>query len=318
MLPQGLWYAPLMLLAVVLAANWFSLPAAYHPLTLFRYFARQLAAKVHPDPTRSAQQQLTSGSLAVVVATAPPLLLCYSLYQFSELPQLLDALLLYLSLDWQQQRKHIQNVSDSLRRGQLTLAKEQATKLLLRDTSHLTAMGLSKAMLESTVLRNTRLMLGVWCWFLIGGGSAALAYRLLQELAQQWNCKLPFNYHFGRPVGWLANMTAAPAVLISSIILALQHGISLSYRLFRQSPRLNINSMSFILLCCASVAVRCNLGGPVYYSNIKVLRSRITYQREPIWLDISNGLRVVHFVQLYFMLLALSVTSVQFATLWLK
>ncbi|PKM21036.1 MAG: hypothetical protein CVV11_06125 [Gammaproteobacteria bacterium HGW-Gammaproteobacteria-15] len=318
MLPTGLWFAPLMLLAVVLAANWFSLPAAYHPLTLFRYYARQLAKKVHPDPNRPPQQQLISGNLAVIVATAPPLLLCYSLYQFSELPQLLDALLLYISLDWQQQRKHILSVSDSLKRGQLMLAKEQATKLVLRDTSRLTAMGISKAMLESTVLRNTKLMLGVCCWFLVGGGIAALAYRLLQELAQQWNSKLPLNTHFGVPAAWLATITAAPALLISSVILALQHGISRCYKQIRQIPRLNINPLSFLLLCCTSVAVRCNLGGPAYYGNTKLLRSRIPYQRDPAWQDIGNAVRVVHFVQLYFMLLALSVTLVQLALLWLK
>ncbi|MDR6983391.1 adenosylcobinamide-phosphate synthase [Rheinheimera pacifica] len=307
-----------MLLAVVLAANWFSLPATYHPLTLFRYYARQLAKKVHPDPNRPPQQQLISGNLAVIVATAPPLLLCYSLYQFSELPQLLDALLLYISLDWQQQRKHILSVSDSLKRGQLMLAKEQATKLVLRDTSRLTAMGISKAMLESTVLRNTKLMLGVCCWFLGGGGIAALAYRLLQELAQQWNSKLPLNTHFGVPAAWLATITAAPALLISSVILALQHGISRCYKQIRQIPRLNISSLSFLLLCCTSVAVRCNLGGPAYYGNTKLLRSRIPYQRDPAWQDIGNAVRVVHFVQLYFMLLALSVTLVQLALLWLK
>jgi len=307
-----------MLLAVVLAANWFSLPAAYHPLTLFRYYARQLAKKVHPDPNRPPQQQLISGNLAVIVATAPPLLLCYSLYQFSELPQLLDALLLYISLDWQQQRKQILSVSDSLKRGQLMLAKEQATKLVRRDTNRLTAMGISKAMLESTVLRNTKLMLGVCCWFLVGGGIAALAYRLLQELAQQWNSKLPLNTHFGVPAAWLATITAAPALLISSVILALQHGISRCYKQIRQIPRLNINSLSFLLLCCTSVAVRCNLGGPAYYGNTKLLRSRIPYQRDPAWQDIGNAVRVVHFVQLYFMLLALSVTLVQLALLWLK
>lgn len=307
-----------MLLAVVLAANWLSLPAAYHPLTLLRYYARQLAKKVHPDPNRPARQQLTSGSLAVVVASAPPLLVCYSLYQFSELPPVLDALLLYLSLDWQQQRKHMLGISDNLKRGQLTLAKEQATKLLLRDTSRLTAMGVSKAAVESTMLRHTRLMLGVCCWFLVGGGIAALAYRLLQELAQQWNSKLPLNRHFGKPAAWLATIAAAPAVLISSVILALQYGVGRCYSQIRQNSRLNLSYLSFLLLCCASVAVRCNLGGPAYYGNSKLPRSRIPYQRDPAWQDIGNSLRVTHFVQLYFMLLALSATLVQLALFWLK
>ena len=307
-----------MLLAVVLAANWLSLPPAYHPLTLFRYYARQLAKKVHPDPSRPPQQQFTSGSLAVVVAAAPPLLLCYSLYQFSELPQLLDALLLYISLDWQQQRKQMLSISDSLKRDQLTLAKEQATKLLLRDTSRLTAMGLSKALVESAVLRNARLMLGVWCWFLLGGGVAALAYRLTQELAQQWNPKLPSNRHFGQPAAWLAAVAAAPAMLTSGVILALQYGISRCYTQIRQIPRLSINALSFLLLCCASVAVRCNLGGPAYYGSHKLPRSRIPCQREPGWQDIGNALRLMHFVQLYFILLALCATLVQLALLWLK
>lgn len=314
---QQLWPEPLVLLAVVLTSQLLVLPSSYHPLTLFRYFARQLGRKVHPDPARPRQQLHLSGSLAVIVAVSPPVLLCYSLYLFSELPLALDALLLYICLDWPLQRKQLLNVSDNLRRNQLGLAREQAASILLRDSSRLTEMGLSKALIETVILRSCKLELAVWFWFLLGGGVAALLYRLIHELAQQWNCKLPENKHFAAAASWLSELSAALPLAIATAILALQYGIR---RCMRQSrvTRQFFSRSSFYLLSCASVATRCSLGGPAYYAGQKALRSRFTQQRQPGWRDVSISIRIVHFIQLYFMLFVMSLLLLQLALVFLQ
>ena len=310
MLWQSLWSEPILLLAVVLLSQLLVLPSAYHPLTLFRFYARQLGRKVHPDPLRPAQQQRLSGVLAVPVALLPPAILSVSLYYISELPLALDALLLYCSLDWPWQRRQILQVSNSLQQQQLMLAREQAATILQRDTATLSAMGLSKATVETVVLRGCKQDLAVWFWFLVGGGVAALLYRLLLELSQQWNTKLTLNRQFGAATCWLIDTAAAIPMLIASTILALQYGVKTSLKQVRNPP-VFFSRPVFNLLGCASVAAGCSLGGPAIYGGLKVQRSRFVQSRQPDWQDIGRSIRIVHFVQLYFMLLVIGVVFVQ-------
>uniref|UniRef100_A0A486XS46 Adenosylcobinamide-phosphate synthase n=1 Tax=Rheinheimera sp. BAL341 TaxID=1708203 RepID=A0A486XS46_9GAMM len=312
MLWQSLWPEPILLLVVVLLSQLLVLPSAYHPLTLFRFYARQLGRKVHPDPNRPENQQRLSGGLAVIVALLPPAIVSVALYMISELPLALDAVLLYCSLDWPWQRRQMLEIGRSLQQQQLTLAREQATAILVRDTSRLNLMGLSKAMVESCILRGGKQDLAVWFWFLLGGGIAALLYRLLLELSQQWNTKLPVNRQFGAAASWLIDTMAAIPMLIVSMILALQYGIKTSLKQLRNQS-LFFNRSAFYLLTCASVAVGCSLGGPAYYGAVKIQRSRFIQHRQPGWQDIARAIRIVHFVQLYFILVVVGVVAAQVA-----
>lgn len=304
---------PFILFAVVIVSWLFPLPAAYHPLAVFRFFAQQLAKKVHPNIARSKQQQLISGSLAIVVALVPCLGVLYALYLFSELPFILDALLLYCSLDWRTQSQTAQQVQGLLQRQQLSLARQQANYLLLRDTQTLNAMGLSKAIIESLLLQSSKLFIATLGYFLIGGGFAALAYRLLQELARQWNPKLNQFRFFGAPANFLATLLAGPALLVASLIIAIQSGVLSCYRQCKQS-RTFFHHGSFYLLSCASVALKCDLGGPAIYGSSKVPRMRFGANSPPTIADISKALWLVRFLHLYLLLLVIAAVLVQY--LW--
>jgi adenosylcobinamide-phosphate synthase len=301
---------PLLLLVVVLAARLLALPATYHPLTLYCFFVQQLAKKVNPDPSRPAQQLYISGSLALLVAWLPAMALAYSLYRFSDLPLVLDALLLFFSLDWHNQRQQAIVVQQSLQRGQLTLAREQAKVLLCRRTASLSEMGLSKAVLESLTLRSASQFIGVLCWFLLAGGLAALGYRLLLELQQQWNPKRAAFRCFGRPSSVLAEPLSALPKLISCSLIALQYGVLRCYRQCRQQ-RQHINRFSFWLLCCTSVALRRSLGGPLYYDDWKLQRSKIIQATEPGAADISVAVKLLQFTHLFCLLLIASSSLLQ-------
>lgn len=301
--PSALSAYPAILLLVVLATWLLPMPAAYHPLTLFRYFAQQLAAKVNPDPRRSRQQLYISGSLALLVAWLPAMALLYSLYLFSELPLVLDALLLYASLDWYSTQQQAKTVLQRLQAGQLTLAREQAKPLLCRKTTTLSEMGLTKALLESLTLRSACHVVGVCLAFLLGGGLAAVGYRLLTELQQQWNPKRDQYRHFGTPTTSLAGLLTAIPKLVSCLLLALQHGVWRSYQLCRTTRRFNINRCSFWLLCCASAALRRSLGGPVYYNGLKQQRSKIVQPNEPVVKDIQSAISMLQFSHLYLLIM---------------
>lgn len=305
MWPDGLAVYPALLLAVLLLHRLLPLPDAYHPLTALRFVARQLGTKVNPDPNRPRLQLYISGTLALLVFCLPFIALGYALYAVSELPYALDALLLYLSLDWQNQRSQAMRVQQQLQAGQLSLARQLAKPLLLRQCQTLSAMGLSKAVMESLVLRASTSLIGVLCYFLLGGGLAAFSYRLLLLVQQQWNSKLSAYRYFGRPAALLARQLNTPAQLLCALVLALQHGIKRCYRQVRQ-PRLNIDLLSYWLLGCASIALKRSLGGPVYYQQDKISRSRFTQLHEPEAADIAGTVNMLAFMQglLYLMLFA--------------
>lgn len=289
--PQELWLNPPLLLAVVLLSLLLPLPNAYHPLSLYRYLAVNLAKKVNPDPKRPRQQLYISGTLAVVIAMLPILALCYSLYQFAELPFLLDGILLYASLNWSQRRADALQLQQLLRQNQLSLARERSATLLLRRSDNLTAMGLSKALCESLLLRSSIEVVATLLWFLLGGGLAALAYRLLVVLQQQWNRKLVEFKHFGLPANTLLQLLSAPGLLFCCVVLALNYGIRRCWSNCRAKP-LNISRLPYWLLCCGATALRRSLGGPVYYAEHKLPRSRIQQQQDPAAADISAVLKL--------------------------
>ncbi|NRQ44513.1 cobalamin biosynthesis protein [Rheinheimera sp. YQF-2] len=310
--PDELAVYPPLLLITVLLARLLPLPAAYHPLTAFRYFARSLGKKVNPDPGRARAQQYISGSLALLVAWLPAMALLYSLYRFSELPLVLDALLLFCSLDWQSRRYQAQQVSQSLQQNQLTLAREQAQPLLLRNCSNLTAMGLSKAVIENLLLQSAKQLIGTGCFFLLGGGLAAIGYRLVVQLQQEWNPKQAGYQLFGRPTAVIAKLLSTLPMLLSSAFIAMQHGVLRFYR-NSKTTRYRFNPAAFYLLCAGSAALHCDLGGPVYYHNTKYSRSRIAGQRPPGAADINSCLRLLGFLHFYLLLLVSSVTLLQLA-----
>jgi len=311
--PEGLSVYPVLLLAVVGIAWLLPLPTAYHPLTLFRFFTRQLAQKVNPDPHRTVEQLYISGSLALMLCWLMPMLMAFSLYRFSDLPWLLDALLLYISLDWRHQQQTFLRLTKLLQQGQLSLARDLSRQLLCRKTANLSAMGLSKALLETMVLRSARDYIGVLGAFLLGGGIAAIGYRLLLEIQQQWNTKRSSYRHFGRPAALFAAVFTSMPKLFSALLLALQVGFSNCVKQCRK-PRLNISRLSYWLICCASVAVKRNLGGPLYYNNDKIPRSKIQQQTEPEPADITRLHKRLQFSHTYAMLIIIASICMQW--LW--
>ena len=312
---QELWLNPPLLLAVVLLSSLLPLPSAYHPLSLYRYLAFNLAKKVNPDPRRPRQQLYISGSLAVAVAMLPVLALCYSLYQFAELPFLLDGILLYASLNWSQRRADALQLQHLLQQNQLSLARERSANLLLRRSDNLTGMGLSKALCESVLLRSSSEVVATLLWFLLGGGLAAVAYRLLVVLQQQWNLKLVEFKHFGLPANALLRLLSAPGLVFCCVVLALNHGIRRCWSNCRAKP-VNLSRLPYWVLCCGATALKRNLGGPVYYCDRKLQRSRILQQQEPTAADIGATLKLCRQCQLAVVALAGVILLLQWVWLY--
>ncbi|MBV2129583.1 cobalamin biosynthesis protein CobD/CbiB [Arsukibacterium indicum] len=287
---------PLLVIALLalLASRWFTLPGTRVPFTGLAVILQRLAKKVHPDINRSAFQQQLSGSLALLLILALGIALTYGFYLVSELPLVLDALILYFCLGNRATLKNAAAVAESINRQQLTLARDRAKPLLLRDRQNLSAMGLSKACIESVLQHNAANLIAVIFWFLIGGGLMTLAYTLLQVAARQWNSKLPYYRHFGRTAARWYQVAVAPGLIISAILLAVQTGLIAAWRNYRNAGSLFLNMPSRLLLATGASALKCKLGGPAFYAGSKTARQRLGSGTEPGANDILRSILLVN------------------------
>jgi adenosylcobinamide-phosphate synthase len=301
LLQQPWLQLPLLALLIILLSTFMPLPPSYQPLQLFRLMAAAMANKVNKTAD-GVGQQLLSGSLALLLLLLPIWALVSAFAELSEWPEFWHALLLYCCLDWQQQRQQALAISQSLDKQQLNLARDQLQPLVLRQTRQMSSVGISKACIESLSLRFSKQWFSVLFWFMVGGGIAALMYRLLQELQQSWNPKLSTFRHFGRPVALLVSAFSFVPVFLCGTLLALLRNWRQSTEYFSQSQDGNFGMAQRWLLSASSAALSRNLAGPLYYDAVKHRRVRIGPVTEPqssdirIWLNLCRQLQIASFV----------------------
>jgi adenosylcobinamide-phosphate synthase len=290
---------PLVLLSVWLLGSLVLFPQDYQPITFFSIFAKQLAAKVHPDPGRASSQQLISGSLAMALVLLPTLALLAPLYWLSDWPLLLDALLLYFCLDFVHYRQQSHKITLAISQQQNSRAKDLLQPLVLRQTQSLSTAGLCKATIEMLWLRTAKQWVGVSFWFLIGGGLAAVAYRLLLLCNQQWNDKQSNFRYFGRPAAVLTQWASFPACLITALLLAFLTDVTGTLRQWRAAFRLNLCLPHLLILGALVQALQVNLAGPAIYLQQKIKRDRLGPPSLPVAGHLIAALNLNRQFQLY-------------------
>lgn len=304
---EFLLYPAALLLATLVVGLLLPLPLPYHPTSFVAAFCRQLALKVHPDPSRPAGQQQLSGVLALLLLLALPLACWYGLYLMSAWPRLLDAIVVLCCFSWPAYRKLAHKVSTSLQKQQLSLARSQAQPLLLRDVKGLSEMGLAKALLESLSLHFQQQVTALLLWYLLAGAPGVLLCRLSQIASQQWSVKDPANLHFGHAAARLAAVFNSPAYLLGAMLFRLQSRRRAALPLLRPDgqayPRLKYN-----LFTQLSRTLRVSLGGPVRYGHSTQRRDRLQQHYEPAPADLRRLLTLLDY-QLCTLLVLLALLS---------
>ncbi|NTS75614.1 cobalamin biosynthesis protein [Catenovulum sp. SM1970] len=290
-LPSFSIYTGLLLIVLVID-HWVAIPQKYHPIYFFRILLTRLSDKVHPSNSRSKKQQYISGSLAILAAVLPWVLLCYLFIPFTEYPLFFEAVILWLSLNLRSHKTAINNVEKALHSGQKALAKDRLSDWCLRKTDNLSSVGLIKASCESLVLRNCYYNQAIALFFLLLGPFAALALRLTLEANQVWSAKKPRFIHFGQPIRWLTHFLLLPVTWITTCINCLLVNPVKLFAIIRQARPSWQYALSLKLLAAASLASRCQLGGPVIYDEDKIRRAKLSQHPLP---DISRIKATTHF-----------------------
>lgn len=303
---QPLW----VVLLVVLIERLWLWPVAYHPLSFFRLLASRMADKVNRRDADPYQQRL-SGTLAPLVLLIP-ILICIGLFiMLAEYPVFFDGILLLIALYFRPVLQNLKRAEQALKNNKKALARDLSARLLLRQTSSLSAMGLSKALTETTILRFCYQFCTPLFWYFIGGGLAALCYRILYEFSQAWNTRQHRFRYFGQPVGLIVKAFQVLPVYLGLFTLMLAESISGA---LAGHKALNRGSCFHSrILALAGGAMKLQLGGPAYYDGQKRRAPKCGGSRLPQIGDIRRARLTIHKCTAILLTLILLITAGLFA-----
>ena len=283
--------------------EWF-IPYPYfiRPRLLLSPFA-YLGSKVN-KPTNDDQKNYFAGIMLPTIIIVPALILyvATSVLVGEEAEKYLALLTLLLILESRPYRTLGKIITKELKANNIQGAKELLQKFILRDTSKLSCLGLTKATIEFIVLRLFNSFYVPLFYFLLFGIETALSVKLLVLLSQALNSKLPSNAIFGMFTKKLVNIFyILPAISLVPILAitpykASKASLSHSLEIYNnQWP----NKVSGILLAYVAGMLNFKVGGPRHYSDIIYRFPQIGGFKEPEITDIKRATRLTSFAIIF-------------------
>ncbi|NRA60219.1 MAG: cobalamin biosynthesis protein [Psychrobium sp.] len=268
----------LTLLIVLIIERYVSLPASYHPATLFRYLAMQLAKKVNQ---RTAPQQIGAGALAMTLLLTLSLGACATLLYFASSAWFFEGVILFFALSSRQLISQCGLIITSLTRQHKVLAREQLALLCVRDHQTLSTMGIVKACIEGLLQRLAQTYFNVIFAYILLGIYGLVMSVCISSLAQCWNPKKIKYRHFGKLTSSLSALINLPNHLLLCLNIALLYGFKhLNKQTFTDAKQWHRFGNGLLLSTTANALQR-QLGGAVIYDQIKIKRPSLGYSQTP-------------------------------------
>lgn len=285
---------------IVLVEQLWTWPDKYHPLSLARLLAIRMAEKVHPAVRQNQEQssvfqQKISGSLAFLVLLAPLITILLIFIGLAEFPLFFDGLLLLVSIQFQVLIKQGQKISNALANDKKVLARHLLSRIVLRETDKLSAVGIAKATIESLLLRFNQQFSGVIFWYFVFGGVGALGYRLLYEFSHCWNTKLARFTYFGWPLAQLVKVLQWLPVRLACGALVVAQNVSTATKAYRTfvKEKGKHKTTHMLLLNLQGGALGIELSGPAYYNGQKKRTVKCGGERQVRHMDIERTICAV-------------------------
>jgi adenosylcobinamide-phosphate synthase len=236
----------------------------WHPLAGFGALAQWLERRLNRGGRRIARGA-GAWVLAVLPLTAAAAWLCAA----SGVAGLaVHALLLYLCLGLRSLRDHLLPIHAALADGDLPRARVLTSRIVSRDTAQADEADLAKAGAESLLENGNDAVFGTLFWFLIGGGAAALLFRLANTLDAMWGYRNTRYKLFGRVaarVDDVLNYVPARLTALSYALLAPGAGRLRALRCWRVQAKAWSSPNAGPVMASGAGALGVSLGGAATY-----------------------------------------------------
>ena len=202
----------LMIALVALAAvilDWLlGEPKRFHPLIGFGRIAHYVENRLYGHIDETSGKRKLRGLIAVVILILPITLLVMLASTQETLNLILSVIILYLALGHKSLHDHARPVANALLNGYPDKAQQLAGQMVSRDTDTLDS---SSAVTESVLENGNDAVFAALFWFLIGGATGVIAYRLSNTLDAMWGYRNDRYRDFGCNCGALRRCDELPA-----------------------------------------------------------------------------------------------------------
>ncbi|MCK4494389.1 MAG: cobalamin biosynthesis protein CobD, partial [Methylococcales bacterium] len=186
----------LSIVIAVLLDLYFGEPKKGHPLIAFGKLVNTLE-KICFIESLSPLLQRIVGGLAVFLIMSLFLLPLYYCQQIVLFNWVVAPIILYFCIAANSLKQHGRAVFEALSQNDLALARTMVARIVSRDCQKMDALAIRRASLESVLENGADAVFAPIFWFLIGGVTGAVLYRLSNTLDAMWGYKNKRYLYFG-------------------------------------------------------------------------------------------------------------------------
>ena len=264
----------LLLLSIILSAV-ISIPRKRQPLFYFIKLARSFSKRVNHSQ-RSSKQRAIAGILATTFLVFPSWFIITFFIELAAYPLFFETLILFLCLTDNGLMKASKHIAVLIHEGNTSDAKLKLANWCQRDTSSLSAVGLSKACIEKMVQIGSSTNGLVAGSFIVGGIELVLLVTLLKQLDYAWP---HFDKQY-RAFGTFAFILNKIINIIPYSLYLLMYSISSTKAaslLFKSMLSKNSRDLSSTAIELTALKLNIELGGPRIYQGEKQLTPKYQF-----------------------------------------
>lgn len=287
----------LIAIAAVLLDRLLGEPRRYHPLVGFGWIANTLESRLNPAARHTHASQRLWGVLALALLLIPFTALAAWLCHGTSIGPVADLLLLYFAIGHKSLHEHARAVLKPLQSGDITGAREAASRMVSRDSS---AIDPVPATVESVLENGNDGVFGALFWFFIAGGAGALAFRLANTMDAMWGYRSTRFLYFGWAAARLDDVLDYIPARLTAFSYALLGKTRTALHCWRtQAPTWDSPNAGPVMSAGAG-ALGVSLGGPARYQGEWHERPPLGSGSAPEITDIERALALVrHSVYLW-------------------
>jgi len=257
-------YLTLPLVACLAVALDFMLgePKRYHPLVGFGWLANGIERQLNPKHKRASPQQRIIGLLGLTLLITPFILLAVALSRMPIIGLISDTLLLYGAIGHKSLHDHARAVSRALLNQDNDAAKTAASYMVSRDSAAIEPI---PATVESVLENGNDGVFGAIFWFVIAGGTGALAFRLINTMDAMWGYKTSRYYYFGWAAARLDDLVSYIPARLTALTYALLGHTRIALRCWQQQAPLWDSPNAGPVMASGAGAMHIKLGGAACY-----------------------------------------------------
>lgn len=242
----------------------------FHPLTIWQHLVETVSEKVNHHHYSQKQLQL-SGSLAFCFLWGFAAIILILLKHFVWQQWFFELLLLWFALGWKPLVHKGILLKQHLMKGHKPAARILLSKIVKRETSNLSEIGLAKLGCETMIVGYLRSLICVLFYYAISGGVGAFLYAMLMQMNRAWSTRQKSHQIFGKTTANVLAIVEWLPTRLFALLVATGKNLQLAFHGFKNQPH---KTNGQLLWSVIGSKFQIALGGAAFYDEKRIERSK--------------------------------------------